>query len=223
MPRAWAFCVTNRLTLRPPGLGCPSGVFLPFGMQTEFERTLVTREQIAGRVRELGRRIADDLAADLARDRALGAAPGKVVLIPVLTGALIFAADLVREIPLKLALRVVAVSSYPGASMASKGATLASELPTDLRGAHVVILDDILDSGQTLGLLRELIERQRPATVRCAVLLKKPDSVRKRHVDVEYVGFEIPDAFVVGYGLDYDGYYRNHPEIATLRIDATAS
>jgi hypoxanthine phosphoribosyltransferase len=138
----------------------------------------------------------------------------------VLTGALVFTADLIRELPIKLALRLVAVSSYPGKSMESKGIMMASELPGDLAGKHVLIIDDILDSGQTLGMVRELVERQSPASVRCCVLLKKPQSARKREVAVEYVGFEIPDAFVVGYGLDYDGFYRNHPEIATLRREA---
>jgi hypoxanthine phosphoribosyltransferase len=187
-------------------------------MHADLERTLVTREQIAFRVSEIGRQLAADLAVDMAGDRD-GAGGENVVIIPVMTGAMVFTADLIRQLPIKLSLGLVAVSSYPGKSMESKGVKIASELPHDLAGKHVVIVDDILDSGQTLAVVRELIERQKPASVRCCVLLKKPESARKRHVDVEYVGFEIPDAFVVGYGLDYDGYYRNHPEIATLKLD----
>lgn len=171
-------------------------------------RILVTRENIAARVRELGRTIAADLES---------AGDGEVVIIPVMTGALVFGADLIRELPLKLSLKLVAVSSYPGASMASKGAKLASEIPSDLAGKHVLVIDDILDSGQTLAMVRELVEKQNPATMRICVLLKKPNAVRKREVSVEYVGFEIPDEFVVGYGLDYDGFYRNLPHIATLK------
>jgi hypoxanthine phosphoribosyltransferase len=195
------------------------------GMHADLDRTLVTKAQIAARVAEIGRQLAADLDADLRATAArhttksLDDAANSVVIIPVLTGALVFAADLIRQLPLKLALRLVAVSSYPGRSMESKGVKIANELPHDLAGKHVVIVDDILDSGQTLGVLRELIQRQNPASVRCCVLLKKPESARKRPVDCEYVGFEIPDAFVVGYGLDYDGFYRNHPEIATLRLD----
>jgi hypoxanthine phosphoribosyltransferase len=86
----------------------------------------------------------------------------------------------------------------------------------------VVVIDDILDSGQTLGLVRELIEAQGPASIRVCVLLRKPVSARKREVPVEYIGFEIPDEFVVGYGLDYDGFYRNLPEIATLKPSVAA-
>lgn len=182
-------------------------------MHADLERILFTREQIAQRVRELGRQIAADLDAD-GVSRVDG---GRVVLIPILTGALVFTADLIRCMPLKLSLRVVAVSSYPGKSMESKGVKLAGELPHDLAGKHVLVVDDILDSGQTLGVVRELVERQKPASVRLCVLLRKPESSRLRHVDVEYVGFDIPEAFVVGYGLDYDGHYRNLPEIATLR------
>lgn len=187
-------------------------------MHADLDRTLVTRDQIAARVAEIGRDLARDLGEDL---KASGGDEGQVVIIPVLTGALVFTADLIRQLPMKLALRLVAVSSYPGKSMESKGVKIAGELPHDLAGKHVVIVDDILDSGQTLAVIRELIERQHPASVRCCVLLKKPESARKRHVEVEHVGFEIPDAFVVGYGLDYDGYYRNHPEIATLKLEVT--
>lgn len=170
-------------------------------------RVLVDREKIAARVREMGRQIARDLE---------GAADDQVVLIPIMTGALVFAADLIRELPVKLSLRLVAVSSYPGASMASKGAKLAGEIPPDLAGKHVLVVDDILDSGQTLALVRSLIEQQRPASVRICVLIRKPESARVRPVSVEYVGFEIPDEFVVGYGLDFDGFYRNLPHIAAL-------
>jgi hypoxanthine phosphoribosyltransferase len=187
-------------------------------MHADLDRTLVTKGQIAARVAEIGRQLAADLDADL---RSTGTDASQIVIVPVLTGALVFTADLIRHLPIKLALRVVAVSSYPGKSMESKGVKIAGELPHDLAGKHVVIVDDILDSGQTLGVLRELIERQRPASVRCCVLLKKPEGARKRPVECEYVGFEIPDAFVVGYGLDYDGFYRNHPEIATLRLEVT--
>lgn len=182
-------------------------------MHDDLQHILVSRDQIAARVRELGVRIAKDL------DSALASGEGKVVLIPIMTGALVFAADLIRELPLKLRLGLVAVSSYPGTSMTSKGARLESELPHDLAGAHVLVVDDILDSGQTLAMVREIIQAQNPASLRVCVLLKKPRTARKREVEVEYVGFEIPDEFVVGYGLDFDGHYRNLPDIATLRPD----
>jgi len=185
-------------------------------MDRDLAKVLVSRDQIAKRVAALGQKLALDLEAALARDGGSDS-DGRIVLIPIMTGALVFAADLIRQMPLKLSLKLVAVSSYPGTSVMSKGAKLASELPPDLSGKHIVVIDDILDSGQTLGLVRELIEAQNPASVRICVLLRKPDAVRKREVEVEYIGFEIPDEFVVGYGLDYDGYYRNIPDIATLK------
>lgn len=184
-------------------------------MFPEIDHILLSRDQIAGRVRELGERIARDINADRGSDP-----DGEVVIIPILTGALVLAADLIRELPLRLSLRVVAVSSYPGASIASKGAKIAGELPADLRGKHVLIIDDILDSGQTIGLVKELIAAQGPSSLRTCVLLRKPEAVRVRPVEVEYVGFDIPNHFVVGYGLDYDGFYRNYPQIATLRPEA---
>ncbi len=178
-------------------------------------RVLVSREQIARRVRELGQQIADDVRRDMRRD-GHGDAQGEVVLIPILTGAIVFVADLIREMPLKMSLRLVAVSSYPGTSIQSKGAILRSELPSDLRGRHVLIIDDILDSGQTLGTVRDLILEQRPASVRICVLLRKAVPKRVVNVEADYVGFDIANEFVVGYGLDYDGYYRNHPEVVVI-------
>lgn len=184
-------------------------------MIRDLARVLITREQIAERVHELGEEIARDLRAEVGEE----AEEGEVVLVPILTGAVVFVADLIRQLPLKLRLEVVAVSSYPGRSMASKGAMMRSELPANLGGRHVLIVDDILDSGQTIALLRAMIGEQGPASVRTCVLL---DKQVERAVDVraEYVGFEIPDEFVVGYGLDYDGHYRNLPEIAVLRPEA---
>jgi len=118
-------------------------------------------------------------------------------------------------------LGLVAVSSYPGTSLESKGAMLRSELPRNLAGKHVLIVDDILDSGQTLDVLSRLIAEQKPASLRLCVLLRKPGKA-KVLVKPDYVGFDIPDEFVVGYGLDYDGFYRNLPQIATLRPEVAA-
>ncbi len=182
----------------------------------EVEKVLIDRTRIAERVREMADAIAHDLEQELAVDLNSPEAEGRVVFVPIMTGAMIFTADLVRELPFKLSLGLVAVSSYPGESITSKGAHLASDLPADLKGKHVVILDDILDSGQTLSLLHKAITEQGAASVRTCVLLSKQV---ERVVDIkpDYQGFEIPDAFVVGYGLDYNGYYRNYPEIATLK------
>ena len=187
-------------------------------MHCDLEGILVTKGQIAIRVRELAQQISTDLMRDMA-PLTEAQQEGKVVLIPVLTGSIVFVADLIRHMPLKISLGLVAVSSYPGKSMESKGVAMRSELPPNLAGKHVVIVDDILDSGQTLDLLKRLVLEQKPASVRLCVLLRKPG---KAKIDLrpEYVGFDIPDEFVVGYGLDYDGFYRNYPEIATLKPEA---
>jgi len=177
-------------------------------MEGDIERILIDRNSIASRVTELGAQIASDFELDTGADR--------LVVVPVMTGALVFAADLVRVMPMRLRLELISASSYPGRATTSQGVTLGSG-PTDgLRGAHVLILDDIFDSGRTLAAVRGLVAATKPASVRTAVLLRKEVG---RAVDIEpdYVGFDVPDAFVVGYGLDYDGWYRNLPNIAVLR------
>ncbi len=187
-------------------------------MPLQLGRTLIDRERIRARVAEMGRALAADLTRELLQEGngqdALNHAD-RIVMLPVLTGAVVFVADLIREMPMRLSMRVVTVSSYPGASTQSKGAMLRGALPSDLRGRHVVVVDDILDTGQTLGLLRDLILEQKPASLRIAVLLSKLVP-RKVEVKVDYSGFDIPDEFVVGYGLDYDGFYRNLPDIVVL-------
>ena len=184
-------------------------------MFPEIDRVLIDHDRIATRVRDLGREISRDLLADIART-----GNEHIVLMPILTGSIVFVADLIRNMPLKLSLGVVAVSSYPGRSMQSKGAAIRGELPQDLAGKHVLIVDDILDTGRTLSLVRSVIGEQKPASLRLCVLLRKLIP-RTEPVEAEYVGFDIPDEFVVGYGLDFDGYYRNYPGVAVLKREAT--
>jgi len=188
-------------------------------MFPEIDSVLVSRAKIHERVGELARALVTDLETQLGADGQSIQDEGRVVLVPIMTGAMIFVADLIREMPVKLSLGLIAVSSYPGESVSSKGAHLASELPDDLGGKHVVLIDDILDSGRTIELVKRLIRERHPASVRVMVMLNK-QARRVANVEADYVGFEIPDEFVVGYGLDYNGYYRNHPEIVVLRPDA---
>ena len=172
---------------------------------------LIDRDRIATRVHELAQEIAHDLDE---------ADPSSIVFMPVLVGAFIFAADLVRQMPVMMSMRLVTVSSYPGAAVQSKGARLKGQIPADLEGRNVIVVDDILDTGQTLTLLRDLILAQKPASLRICVLLHKVraggDDAQRRGVHADYVGFEVPDVFVVGYGLDHDGRYRNLPDIVEL-------
>jgi hypoxanthine phosphoribosyltransferase len=177
-------------------------------------RVLISRDRIAARVADLGRQI----TADLERSMASGPAGQSLVLVPILTGSMVFLADVIRHIPLQMSIRPVTIRSYPGTATTSHGAAIMGDVPTDLAGTHVLIVDDILDSGRTLGLLRRLFMAQRPASLRIAVLLRKDEATGRREekVEVEYVGFDIGDEFVIGYGLDYDGYYRNLPDIGVL-------
>lgn len=179
----------------------------------EIDRVLITKDRIAARVAEMGRGMAAEIA------HASGGDPHvRVVMVPILTGAIVFVADLIRSMNVQMSVRPITVTSYPGTSTKSQGASIRGELPTDLAGCHVVLVDDILDSGRTLGLLRRVISAQNPASVRIAVLLTKRKPMgREEEVVVEHSGFDIDDEFVVGYGLDYDGYYRNLPEIVTLK------
>src|SRR5262245_59201249 len=145
-------------------------------MYREAVRVLIGRDRIAARVAELGSAIARDLSAELAGNGVGSSAtpvPGgdesRIVLVPILTGAMVFVADLIRHMPLKMSVRAMTANSYPGAATESQGVTLRGDLPTDLGGAHVLVVDDILDSGRTLGLIRRMIAAQRPASLRLAV------------------------------------------------------
>lgn len=184
-------------------------------------RTLIDRERIARRVAELGREITSDIEREL---EGRGGPDAEVVLLCALTGALVFTADLIRHMPLKLAVRTVTVSSYPGTAITSQGVNIRGEIPTDLAGKHVLIVDDILDSGRTLGLLRRVIAAQQPASLRVIVLLRKTKAAgRDEDVTADYAGFDIADDFVVGYGLDFDGYFRNLPDVAVLTPDGSGA
>ena len=178
-------------------------------MHRDLAEILLDADTIARRV--------DQLAGELARRLdEVSTREQPIVMLPVLTGSLVFTADLIRRLPHKLRLDVVTVSSYPGTSTRSTGAAIHSPLPEDLDGRHVVVVDDIFDTGRTMELLDGELRAAGAGGVTSVVLLAKPD---RHEVELrpDLVGFEIPDAFVVGYGLDYDGLYRNLPCIGTLR------
>jgi hypoxanthine phosphoribosyltransferase len=137
------------------------------------------------------------------------------LLMPLLTGSIIFVADLVRHLPVRMKIDVMAVSSYPGKSTSNQGTRVLYPNTFDVKGKHVLVIDDILDSGRTLSSVRELLFKQGAESVKTCVLLRKliPGMAV---IGADYIGFDIPDEFVVGYGLDFDGYYRNLPDIAIL-------
>jgi len=141
--------------------------------------------------------------------------PDDLHVIAVLKGAFIFLSDLVRQIPGHVSLDFMAVSSYAKGTTSSGEVRLLKDLDTTLDGRHVVIVEDIVDTGLTLTYLQDILRARNPRTLRTACLLSKP-SRRKVDVKVEYIGFEIEDKFVVGYGLDYAEQYRNLNHIAVL-------
>jgi hypoxanthine phosphoribosyltransferase len=185
-------------------------------MTHAIDKTLLTREQIEQRVKEVAAKIHAHL-------RKLSPPKNgedlRITIVPIMTGAMIFTADLIRDMPVRMRVRIVAISSYPGTATKSKGALMQTELAAvaeDLVGSHVLIVDDILDSGQTLDLAIKSIASYKPASIQTCVFLRK-DRPEARAFHVDYACFDIPDEFVVGYGLDFDGYYRNLPEVVTLK------
>jgi len=137
------------------------------------------------------------------------------LLMPLLTGSIIFVADLVRHLPVRMKIDVMAVSSYPGKSTSNQGTRVLYPTTFDVKDKHVLVIDDILDSGRTLSSVKDLLFQQGAQSVKTCVLLRKLIPGMPV-IAADYIGFDIPDEFVVGYGLDFDGYYRNLPDIAIL-------
>jgi len=169
----------------------------------EIAKVLVTAEEIAVRTQELAVEIDADYAG---RD---------LLLVGVLKGAVMFMTDLARALPLPVQLEFMAVSSYGSATSSSGVVRILKDLDRDIARRHVLIVEDIIDSGRTLSWLLKNLQTREPATLEVCTLLRKPDAV-KVDVPVRYVGFDIPNEFVVGYGLDYGERYRDLPFIATL-------
>ncbi len=144
---------------------------------------------------------------------------GPIYLIAILKGAFIFMADLSRSITTQTRIEFIGISSYGKDKTSSGQVKLTKDLDVSIEGQHVLIVEDILDSGITLTYLASLLEQRRPKSLKIATLLDKPER-RLRPVEVAYVGFHIPDEFVVGYGLDYAEDYRNLPDICVLTEDA---
>ena len=167
---------------------------------------LYTRQQIADRVAEMGLQIARDLNGE------------NLVMIGVLKGAAFFLADLSRAIAADVTFDFVAVSSYGRAQRSSGAVKLIKDLDQPIEGKNVLVVEDILDTGLTLAYLRKFFLQQRPKTLRIAALLDKP-SRRIEKIEADYIGFSIPNLFVVGYGMDYAERYRNLPEICLMPPD----
>lgn len=166
-------------------------------------RVLITRDRIAAKVAELGAQISADFAGE------------SVVLVGVLKGATIFLADLARQIKLDATFDFMAVASYGSAKQQSGEVKLVKDVDHSTEGKNIILVEDILDTGLTLTYIKKLLQAHQPKKLKIVALLDKP-SRRTEAIRADYVGFEIPDEFVVGYGLDFAERYRNLPDICVL-------
>jgi hypoxanthine phosphoribosyltransferase len=175
----------------------------------DIKSVLLSEDQIRSRVAELGAQVGVDY-----RD-AIAASNQDLLLVTVLKGAVFFVTDLARAIPLTTQLEFMAVSSYGSSTSSSGVVRILKDLDRDINDRDVLIVEDIVDSGLTLSWLLRNLATRHPRSLRVCTLMRKPDAVRD-DVDISYVGFDIPNEFVVGYGLDYAERYRDLPYIGTL-------
>lgn len=175
-------------------------------MHEDVKEILFSEEEIKARVAEIGAEITKDYTD----------AEGGIILISVLRGAAIFMADLAREIKLSCEMDYMAVSSYGNGVKSSGVVRILKDLSSQIEGRHVIIAEDILDSGLTLKYLLKNLASRKPASIEVATLLRKKN-LAQAEIDCKYVGFECPDEFIVGYGLDYAERYRNLPYIGVLK------
>jgi len=178
---------------------------MPVVAGKEKLKVLIRRAAIQKRVREVARQITTDFQGQ------------RVHLIGVLKGACIFLSDLVREINLETSIDFIAVSSYGKNKESSGQVRLLKDLDSSIEGLNVIVVEDILDTGITLTYLLRVLEQRKPKSLRIAALLDKP-SRRIKHVKADYIGFQIPNDFVVGYGLDYAERYRNLKDVCILTL-----
>jgi hypoxanthine phosphoribosyltransferase len=178
--------------------------------QTEVElgvgEILIEEDRLQERIRELGRELSQDYAGR------------ELLLVGVLKGAVFFMADLMRELAVPCEIDFMAISSYGAATDSSGVVRILKDLDINIEGRHVLVVEDIIDSGLTLSYLLRNLESREPASLEICALLTKPDR-REIDVSVKYVGFEIPNKFVIGYGLDFAERYRNLPYVGVLRAD----
>ena len=173
-------------------------------MIQDIEHVLISEEQLQTRIAELGKQLAAEYA-----DK-------EPIFLGVLKGVVNFFADMVRATPIRCQYEFLAVSSYGSGTTTSGSVKMLKDVSCDIRGRHVVILEDILDTGLTLHFVRNHLLEMEPASLKICTLLDKPER-RKVDVFADYIGFTIPNEFVVGYGLDYQEFYRNLPFIGVLK------
>ncbi len=170
----------------------------------DIDHILLTEQQIAHRVKELGQQISQDYQGQ------------ELLVVGILKGAVVFYSDLIRQINLPVRLDFMVVSSYGSSTDSSGVVRILKDLSQDIQGKHVLVVEDILDTGLTLHYLTNILKHRSPASIEICTLMDKPER-RKADIHAKYIGFAIPDAFVVGYGLDYDEKYRNMPSVGVLK------
>lgn len=173
-------------------------------MEEDIDHILITEEQLRAKVRELGTQLAVDYADKMP------------ILIGALNGATLFMSDLIRACRIPLSIDFIAVSSYASGTRSSGVVRILKDLDRNIEGRHVLVVEDIVDTGLTLSYLIENLSARKPASIRICALLDKAER-RVADVPLDYAGFRIPDEFVVGYGLDYNDLYRNLPYIGVLK------
>ncbi len=175
-----------------------------FPQSAPIGTVLIDRSAISSRISAMAQEI----------DAAYASTDAPLILLSVLKGSILFLADLARSLTIPVELEFIAVRSYEG-TQSTGSVELVKDVSMPLRGRDVLMVEDIVDTGTTIAFLHEHIRRHAPRSVRLASLLNK-ESRREKSVTVDYIGFDIPDRFVIGYGLDYDGIYRNLPDIRVL-------
>lgn len=173
-------------------------------MHQDLQKILLNSEQIATRVKELGEEITRDYKGE------------SVLMVAILRGAVVFFADLVKSVDLDVRFDFMVVSSYGSSSVTSGEVRIIKDISQPIEGKNVIIVEDIIDTGNTLKNLKRMLLTRNPKSLKIASLLDKP-SRRRVEMEGDYIGFEVPNEFVVGYGLDYAEKYRNLPEIGVLK------
>ena len=172
--------------------------------ENDVAGVLLSEEQLKEKVKELGEAITKDYEGE------------ELIAVGILRGSVVFLADLIRNINLHTELEFMAVSSYGNSTKTSGAVKINKDLDVDISGKNVIIIEDIIDSGVTLTYLKEMLLKRNPKSLKICTLLHKPDR-RKADIVPDYIGFDIPDEFVIGYGLDYASKYRNMPYVGILK------
>jgi len=179
-------------------------------MNSDVKKVLISEEEIQRKVKELAERISKDYEGK------------RLLMICILKGAIMFYSDLARNISIPMAMDFMAVSSYGAGTKSSGEVRILKDLSVPAEGLDILIVEDILDSGNTLNYIENILKDRKPASLKICTLLDKPER-REKPIVVDYVGFAIPDEFVIGYGLDYSEKYRNLPYIGVLKEEVYAS